>query len=59
MFFLEGKFVRLKEVSVLGLADGKGKGLDYLMEGLFIFVREEIEENLSKKVLLDARTISL
>lgn len=43
---------------MLRLADGKGKGLDYLMEGFFIFIRKEIEENLPEKVLLDAQTIS-
>lgn len=41
------------------LADGESKGLDYLMEGFFIFIRKEIEENLPEKVLLDGRTISL
>lgn len=44
---------------MLGLTNGKGKSLDYLMEGFFIFIRKEIEEDFSEKVLLDARPVSL
>lgn len=44
---------------MLSLTDWKGKSLDYLMEGFFIFIRKEIEEDLPEKVLLDARRISL
>lgn len=59
MFLLKCQFVRLKEVRMLSLTDGEGKGLDYFMEGLFIFIRKEIEEDFPEKVLLNARRISL
>ena len=59
MLFLEGELVRLKEIRMLGLAYGKGKGFYYLVEGFFVLIRKEIEEDFPEKVLLNARPISL